>query len=109
MMSPQLYDELHDALSDIYEAMLDNKMPDLHGFSLMEVEDALDGLEMEQDTLNRTQLNVCSRALEHRTDQLKESRHSTVGLTEEDEEYFDKAIALSESAYRELHNLVKSL
>jgi hypothetical protein len=108
-MNPVLYDELHDALSDIYEAMLDNGHDELYGLTLMQVEGTLDTLEMEPENLTTEDLSVLTSSLDIRSTQLEESLNSTVGLSEEDQEYFLDAIVLVQKAQLALQEYSKSL
>jgi hypothetical protein len=107
-MNPVLYDELHDALSDIYEAMMDNGHDELYGLEVMQVEEALDELEMEEK-LNPENITLFQDVLEIRRVQLNESLNSTVGLSEEDVEYFEDAIALVEKAILALNEVARPL
>lgn len=107
-MNPVLYDELHDALSDIYNAMMDNGHDELYGLEVMQVEEALDELEMEEK-LNPEKIALFQDVLEIRRVQLNESLNSTVGLSEEDVEYFEDAIALVEKAILALNEVARPL
>lgn len=107
-MNQVLYDELHDALSDIYEAMMDNGHDELYGLGVMQVEEALDELEMEE-RISPEKVGLFRNVLEIRRVQLNESLNNTVGLSEEDVEYFEDAIALVEKATISFDELAKSL
>lgn len=108
-MNPELHDELHDAISDIYEAMMDNGHDELYGLTLMEVEETLDTLEMEPENLTPEELSVLVSSLNIRSTQLEESLNCTVGLSEEDVTYFEDAIVLVQKAQLALQEYSKSL
>jgi hypothetical protein len=108
-MTVELHEEMHDALSDIYHAMVDNEFNELYGFTKEEVDDALDTLEVGSKALTKTQLGVYLRALETRILHLKETLMGTVGLSEEDKDYFSFEIGVSEGFYLELQRYIKSL